>query len=89
MPRTTRAATPPPPAAAAKSAAPQAFPTPAVGGAPVAGDGDGTVPFEGSGKRTHEAIKGSELVVIDDGPHGINASHAEAFNAALIAFLSR
>ena len=29
----------------------------------IHGDSDGIVPFEGSGKRTHEAIDGSELVV--------------------------
>lgn len=51
------------------------------------GDADGTVPFEGSGKRTHEAIAGSELVLIEGAPHGCNASHAEAFNRALLGFL--
>ena len=30
----------------------------------IHGDSDATVPFEGSGKRTHEAIAGSELVVV-------------------------
>ncbi len=53
------------------------------------GDSDGTVPFEGSGKRTHAAIAGSELVVLTDAPHGCNASHADAFNAALLAFLAK
>ncbi len=53
------------------------------------GDSDGTVPFEGSGKRTHAAIAGSELVVLKDAPHGCNASHADSFNAALLAFLGR
>ncbi len=53
------------------------------------GDSDGTVPFEGSGKRTHEAIAGSEVVVLKDAPHGCNASHAEAFNRALLDFLKK
>lgn len=53
------------------------------------GDADATVPFEGSGQRTHAAIAGSELVVLPDAPHGCNASHADAFNAALLAFLSK
>lgn len=53
------------------------------------GDSDGTVPFEGSGKRTHAAIQGSEVVVLEDAPHGCNASHAEQFNAALVAFLAK
>jgi len=53
------------------------------------GDSDGTVPFEGSGKRTHKALAGSELVVLKDAPHGCNVSHADAFNAALLDFLER
>ena len=55
----------------------------------IHGDSDGIVPFEGSGKRTHEAIEGSELVVIEGGPHGFNVSHAEEFNAALLEFLEK
>jgi pimeloyl-ACP methyl ester carboxylesterase len=55
----------------------------------IHGDSDGIVPFEGSGKRTHAAVKGSELVVIDDGPHGINVSHADEFNDALLSFLEK
>jgi len=53
------------------------------------GDSDGTVPFEGSGKRTHAAIAGSEVVVLKDAPHGCNASHADAFNKALLDFLKK
>src|SRR6478735_8894956 len=36
----------------------------------IHGDSDGIVPFEGSGKRTHEAVAGSELVVVEGAPHG-------------------
>jgi pimeloyl-ACP methyl ester carboxylesterase len=54
----------------------------------IHGDSDATVPFEGSGKRTHEAIEGSELVILEGAPHGCNLSHAEKFNSALIGFLS-
>jgi non-heme chloroperoxidase len=53
------------------------------------GNGDGTVPFEGSGQRTHAAIPQSELVVLNDAPHGCNVSHAAEFNQALIDFLNR
>ncbi|UQX87611.1 alpha/beta hydrolase [Jatrophihabitans telluris] len=53
------------------------------------GDSDATVPFEGSGKRSHEAIEGSELHVIADAPHGCNVSHASEWNDALIRFLAR
>ena len=55
----------------------------------VHGDADATVPFEGSGARTHAAIAGSELVVVPGAPHGFNVSHAEQFNQALLRFLER
>ena len=55
----------------------------------IHGDGDGTVPFEGSGKRTHEIIAHSVLHLIEDGPHGINVANSEEFNQALIAFLKQ
>ncbi|WP_291313550.1 alpha/beta fold hydrolase [Corynebacterium sp. UBA2622] len=53
----------------------------------IHGDGDQTVPFEGSGKRTHEAIEGSRLEVIKDAPHGLAVSHAGEFNRILLDFL--
>jgi len=55
----------------------------------IHGDSDAIVPFEVSGKRSHEAINGSQLAVIKGGPHGVNASHAEAFNKSLLEFLGR
>ncbi len=55
----------------------------------IHGDADAIVPFEVSGKRSHEAISGSELVVIEGGPHGLNATHAAEFNEALLAFLAK
>ena len=55
----------------------------------VHGDSDAIVPFEVSGKLTHDAIKGSQLTVVKGGPHGINASHAEQFNKTLLEFLGR
>ena len=53
------------------------------------GDSDAIVPIEVSGRRTHESVAGSELVVVEGGPHGINTSHAEEFNRALLDFLGR
>lgn len=55
----------------------------------VHGDADAIVPIEGSGERTHDAIPGSELVVIKGAPHGMNVSHAEEFNRALLDFLKQ
>ena len=51
------------------------------------GDGDGIVPFDASGKRTDEAIAGSQLHVVEDAPHGMTASHTEEFNRVLLDFL--
>ena len=53
------------------------------------GDGDVIVPFEGSGKRAHAALPGSELHVIAGAPHGCNLSHSDEWNATLIAFLAK
>jgi non-heme chloroperoxidase len=55
----------------------------------IHGDSDATVPFEGSGKRTHEALADSELALVKGAPHGLNVSHVTEFNAALIPFLAR
>lgn len=52
------------------------------------GDADATVPYEGSGRRTHEAIPGSTLHVVAGAPHGVNVSHAREWNQALLDFLS-
>ena len=54
----------------------------------IHGDSDGVVPFEVSGKRSAELIKGATLHLIKGGPHGINASHAQEFNTALLGFLA-
>ncbi|MFT3718624.1 alpha/beta fold hydrolase [Pseudorhodoferax sp.] len=51
------------------------------------GDADAIVPIEGSGLRTHRAVAHSRLVTIAGAPHGLNVSHSEAFNDALLAFL--
>ncbi|KQO59768.1 alpha/beta fold hydrolase [Curtobacterium sp. Leaf261] len=55
----------------------------------IHGDGDGTVPFAGSGKRTHEAIAGSELYVVEGAPHGVTVSHADEWNRVVLEFLQK
>ncbi|MRX72115.1 alpha/beta fold hydrolase [Bacillus lacus] len=55
----------------------------------IHGDSDQIVPFEVSGKRTHEMLDNSELVLIKGAPHGFNATHAQEFNSALIEFLNK
>jgi pimeloyl-ACP methyl ester carboxylesterase len=55
----------------------------------IHGDADATVPFDGSGARTHAAIPHSEVHVVAGGPHGVNVSHADEFNRVLLDFLAR
>jgi pimeloyl-ACP methyl ester carboxylesterase len=55
----------------------------------IHGDSDNTVPFAGSGKRTHESIPQSQLHVVAGGPHGVNASHPQEWNAAVLGFLAQ
>ena len=55
----------------------------------IHGDADAVVPFEVSGKRSAESIKDAELVVIEGGPHAINATHPAEFNRALLEFLAK
>jgi pimeloyl-ACP methyl ester carboxylesterase len=53
------------------------------------GDSDFIVFYEGSGKRTHEAIPGSQLHVIAGAPHGVNVSHASEWNQTVLSFLAQ
>ncbi|MGE2733093.1 alpha/beta fold hydrolase [Mycolicibacterium vaccae] len=59
-----------------------------VPGLVIHGDADQTVPFEGSGRRTHDALPDSRLHVVAGGPHGIPISHADEFNDVLLEFLA-
>jgi non-heme chloroperoxidase len=54
----------------------------------IHGDSDAIVPFEASGKRSHEAIAGSQLVLVDAAPHFFNVTHTDTFNRALLDFLA-
>ena len=53
----------------------------------IHGEADAIVPIEGSGQRTHRDVPHSQLVRVSGAPHGLNVSHAEAFNDALLSFL--
>ena len=55
----------------------------------IHGDSDFVVFYEGSGKRTHAAIPGSELHVLAGAPHGCNVSHVDEWNTALLGFLAK
>ena len=55
----------------------------------IHGDADRIVPFPASGKRTHEMLKESRLIVVEGGPHGITWTHAERVNRELLDFLGQ
>lgn len=55
----------------------------------VHGDADRILPIDVTGKRTHELVKGSRLVVIEGGPHGLNWTHADQVNRELLDFLGQ
>lgn len=53
----------------------------------IHGDDDRILPLDVTGKRLHEALKGSQLIVLQGGPHGIPWTHGEEINRALLDFL--
>lgn len=55
----------------------------------VHGTADRILPFDKTAARLPDLIAGSELVVIDDAPHGMLATHAVEVNEALLGFLRR
>jgi non-heme chloroperoxidase len=52
------------------------------------GDSDAIVPIEVSGDRTARDVPGATKVVVEDGPHGLTASHTDLVNRTLLAFLA-
>jgi non-heme chloroperoxidase len=55
----------------------------------VHGDADRVLPIDVTGRRTHDAIKGSRLVVVEGGPHGLLWTHADKLNPELMGFLGQ
>jgi len=53
------------------------------------GDADRIVPINAAGARTAKLIKGARLVVVKDGPHAINWTHADEVNTELVNFLGK
>lgn len=54
----------------------------------VHGDSDRVLPITATGIRLHETIRGSKLITIQGGPHGLIWTHADQLNQALIEFLT-
>jgi pimeloyl-ACP methyl ester carboxylesterase len=55
----------------------------------VHGSADRILPIEACGRPTHEAIAGSEYVVIDGADHGLCWTYADEVNEALLSFLGK
>jgi non-heme chloroperoxidase len=55
----------------------------------VHGDSDRILPLAATGTPTQQAVKGSRLVVVKGGPHGLNWTHAEEVNRELLSFLGQ
>ena len=53
----------------------------------IHGDADRILPLAATALRTQALIKGSRLVVVEGGPHGLIWTHAEQVNQALLGFL--
>jgi non-heme chloroperoxidase len=55
----------------------------------IQGDADRILPHHSTGARLPKLIKDSRLVVIPDGPHAINWTHADEVNPVLLDFLKQ
>ena len=55
----------------------------------IHGDADRILPLSATGKRTAQFVKGSKLVVVEGGPHGLNWTHGDQVNRELLSFLGQ
>ena len=55
----------------------------------IHGDSDRILPLSATGKRTAELVKGSKLVIVEGGPHGLTWTHADKVNSALLDFIGQ
>jgi pimeloyl-ACP methyl ester carboxylesterase len=53
----------------------------------IHGDADRITPLAATATRTHKAVKGARLLVVEGGPHGLTATHADKVNPELVDFL--
>jgi len=54
----------------------------------IHGDADRILPLAATGTRMPDFVKGSRLVVVEGGPHGITWTHAEQVNRELLGFMA-
>ena len=55
----------------------------------IHGEADRIVPIQAAGIRTAKLVNGAKLVVVKDGPHAVNWTHADEVNAELVSFLGK
>lgn len=55
----------------------------------IHGDSDQILPIENTGSRMLALIPGSQLHIVQGGPHGLNWTHATEVNRALLSFLKQ
>jgi non-heme chloroperoxidase len=55
----------------------------------VHGDADRITPLSATAAPTQASVKGSRLVVVKGGPHGLNWTHAEEVNRELLKFVQQ
>ncbi len=53
----------------------------------IHGDADRIVPIDISGRRTHQMVKGSSLVVVEGAPHGLTLTHGDIVSRELVKFI--
>ena len=54
----------------------------------IHGDSDRILPIEASGQRTAKLVKNARLVVLKEGPHAVNWTHADEVNTEMVRFLA-
>ncbi|WP_346238104.1 alpha/beta fold hydrolase [Niabella insulamsoli] len=55
----------------------------------VHGDADNIVPIQTSAEQAAKGIENSEYHIIEEAPHGLNATHGEELNNLLLGFLNK
>ena len=53
----------------------------------IHGDDDQIVPFETSAQTGSQLVSGSRVYTVENGPHGLNHTHTDEVNEALLSFL--
>jgi non-heme chloroperoxidase len=55
----------------------------------IHGDEDNIVPIQTAGQQAAEGIAGSEFIIFENAPHGLNVTHVNELNEALVQFCKK